>query len=220
MLATNASQDVNRFPCPHCFIHAYHLSPVQASVLIPFFIPVYPLLLATPPAGLEAHVALAHYLATRKLSVDVWDGESLLQVGVGEEGAQQAGGISKIRERAERRHGHVVWKQACHVRGEREVLKARRRMPATSLHAVDLVLRTPSLHLAHVHSLYFVQVGSASLDMALLLRQGRPFAELLVEVPLLLADSGVMVPPAGLQVGAGGVGEIGKMPAIQSLGGH
>jgi hypothetical protein len=28
-------------------------------------------------------MALAHYLATRKLSVDVWDGESLLQVRMG-----------------------------------------------------------------------------------------------------------------------------------------
>ncbi len=32
------------------------------------------------------------------------------------------------------------------------------------------------------------QIGTASIDLAPLLRQGRPYSELLVEVPLMLTD--------------------------------
>lgn len=80
-------------------------------------------------AAFEAHLAFASYLAARKLSVDVWDGQSLLQV------------------------------------------------------------------------------GTASLELAPLLRQGREFAELLVEVPVMVADGMVAPTPQELVVpGLGGTG--------------
>lgn len=51
-------------------------------------------------AGFEAAMAFAQYLATKTLHLDVWDGESLLQVRVGGVRGRGAGSESAIMEPA------------------------------------------------------------------------------------------------------------------------
>lgn len=124
-------------------------------------------------AAHDAHVGFCTFLAAKSLHVDVWDGESLLQV------------CAALQ--------FMLAAHWCRCSFQNAIPSLHNAVcVGLLLHGYNAVDCWCPFHLFYVPH---VQVGSVAVDLQAMLRQGRDFSELLLELPVM--DQAAIAP--GLQ---------------------